>query len=380
MEARAVGESSSILQQRLREEAEEGRRAFGFHGVGQGFGRGGALGEVEHRALVSDEDGGDGAERESPRAHGSADGRGVALGPDAHVEDEEDEREENRSVDESVPMRELGDVRVDGARRARAARGARSGVDDEVENSRHGLHDEGGQDGLDAEHLQVQDVKPKPSLDEHVEVAGCWRPTTTVPSVHVPNRPHEATESVGYPPRDTRGRSPERRFFAHWPTSTARRSPRPRTRRQCAESCPRTVWRTAMFLAVPRAARPREGVLSRGRCVLSVVPPRKADAEKGNQISSYRNSSRHKAADTRYAHAAFFSMRSSQRRIGTKSISCVSSARIFSSAGFYAGYVSDEDQAFCSPQSVRIRGYFHCSTNREQEKSNASGEVMMLSW
>mgnify|MGYP004358840925 CR=1 FL=1 len=42
----AVGESSSILQQRLREEAEEGRRAFGFHGVGQGFGRGGALGEL----------------------------------------------------------------------------------------------------------------------------------------------------------------------------------------------------------------------------------------------------------------------------------------------------------------------------------------------
>ena len=237
----AVGESSSILQQRLREEAEEGRRAFGFHGVGEGFGRGGALGEVEHRALVSDEDGGDGAERESPRAHGSADGRGVALGPDEHVEDEEDEREENRSVDESVPMRELGDVRVDGARRARAARGGRSGVDDKVENSRHGLHDEGGQDGLDAERLQVQDVKPKPSLDEHVEVAGCRRPTTTVPSVHVPNRPHEATESVGYPPRDTRGRSPERRFFAHWPTSTARRSPRPRTRRQCAESCPRTV-------------------------------------------------------------------------------------------------------------------------------------------
>ena len=250
-------------------------------------------------------------------------------------------------------MRELGDVRVDGARRARAARGGRSGVDDEVENSRHGLHDEGGQDGLDAERLQVQDVKPKPSLDEHVEVAGCRRPTTTVPSVHVPNRPHEATESVGYP-RGIRGGDPQSVAFS--PIG----QPRPPGGAHAlghAANAPKAVqgqfgerrcfWRYRGRRAHARASCRAGGVSSRSS--LREKPTRKK-AIKFPPIE-IRRAIKLRIRDTRMRHF-FYAFQSEKNR--HEIYFRVSSARIFSSAGFYAGYVSDEDQAFCSPQSVRI--------------------------
>ena len=68
----------------------------------------------------------------------------------------------------------------------------------------------------------------------------------------------------------------------------------------------------AVLLAAPRAARPREGFLSRGRCVLSVLPPAKADPGKNDESNLVSRFVAREKADTRYAHRHFFSMRSSQ--------------------------------------------------------------------
>lgn len=101
------------------------------------------------------------------------------------------------------------------------------------------------------------------------------------------------------------------------------------------------------------------GAPTRGRPVAREVCPLGRPSEKsrrGKRQSNFppieiRRAIKLRIRDTRMRHF-FYAFQSEKNR--HEIYFRVSSARIFSSAGFYAGYVSDEDQAFCSPQSVRI--------------------------